>query len=133
MLGATLRGVGLAALGASFAALLGLWATLNLEWFVASQPALAHLLEQLLFAALPVPCALLPAWGAAALVGAQHTPAVLLASIAAAYCALCGRLACACSPPGADARRLLCAGAGGRHATLLVPGGVPRRPPSFAS
>ena len=105
VLGATLRGLGLAALGASFAALLGVWATLNLEWFVAAQPALAHLLEQLLFAALPVPCALLPAWGAAALVGAQHTPAVLLASIAAAYCALCGRrLACSFPPPGADAR-----------------------------
>ena len=90
VLGACVRGFGLAVVSATFALLLGVWGSLQLSWLPEQEPGLARLGERLLFALLPVPCAALPTWGAAALCGASCTPWVLSASLGASYCLLGG-------------------------------------------
>ena len=57
VLGACVRGFGLAVVSATFTLLLGVWGSLQLSWLPAQEPGLARLGERLLFALLPVPCA----------------------------------------------------------------------------
>ena len=90
VLGASVRGFGLTVVSAAFTLLLGVWGSLQLSWLPAQEPGLARLGERLLFALLPVPCAALPTWGAAALCGASCTPWVLSAGLGASYCLLGG-------------------------------------------
>ena len=90
VLGACVRGFGLMVVSATFTLLLGVWGSLQLSWLPAQEPRLARLGERLLFALLPVPCAALPTWGAAALRGASCTPWVLSAGLGVSYCLLGG-------------------------------------------
>ena len=103
VLGACVRGFGLTVVSATFTLLLGVWGSLQLSWLPAQEPGLARLGERLLFALLPVPCAALPTWGAAALCGAPCTPWVLSAGLGASYCLLGGTARTSFPAPPAEA------------------------------
>ena len=85
VLGLCVRAVGLALLSMAFMVLLGAWGSLQFDDFLVEQPGLAFTAEQLLFALLPVPCVIIPTWGAAALYGVSCTPFVLAATLGASY------------------------------------------------
>ena len=76
------RGAGLAVLVVAQQLLLGTWISVHFEWLSADVAAFC---ERLLFNILPLPSAAITTWAAGALLGAEVTPAALLALLGSAY------------------------------------------------